>query len=135
MRTPRAAASSPVPTRCYRRLLVVMFGQSMEKVRKKVLGLPLVLSVVRCGAQAADIQAGKRIAAGACAACHGANGVSVSETTPNLAAQAGRLSRGAAQSVQGRHPQATGRDEPDGYYECDGDPAQRRRHCNCRGAL
>ena len=54
---------------------------------KKVLGLSLVLAGVQCGAQAADIEARKRIAAGACAACHGANGVSVSETTPNLAAQ------------------------------------------------
>ena len=36
---------------------------------------------------AADIEAGKAKAATVCAACHGANGVSVSGTIPNLAAQ------------------------------------------------
>src|SRR5919108_6142024 len=36
---------------------------------------------------AADIEAGKAKATTVCAACHGANGVSVSDTTPNLAAQ------------------------------------------------
>jgi len=38
-------------------------------------------------AQAADIGAGKELATGVCAACHGQNGVSVSDTIPNLAAQ------------------------------------------------
>jgi len=38
-------------------------------------------------AHAADIDAGKAKAATVCAACHGANGVSVSDTIPNLAAQ------------------------------------------------
>jgi cytochrome c553 len=38
-------------------------------------------------AQAADVDAGKATAATVCAACHGANGVSVSDTIPNLAAQ------------------------------------------------
>jgi cytochrome c553 len=38
-------------------------------------------------AHAADIEAGKAKAATVCAACHGANGVSVSDTIPNLAAQ------------------------------------------------
>jgi cytochrome c553 len=37
--------------------------------------------------QAADIEAGKAKAAAVCAACHGANGVSVSDNIPNLAAQ------------------------------------------------
>jgi cytochrome c553 len=36
---------------------------------------------------AADLDAGKQKAAQVCAACHGANGVSVSDTIPNLAAQ------------------------------------------------
>ncbi|HEX6828714.1 MAG TPA: c-type cytochrome, partial [Burkholderiales bacterium] len=36
---------------------------------------------------AADIDAGKAKVASVCAACHGAAGVSVSETIPNLAAQ------------------------------------------------
>src|SRR4029453_17418050 len=38
-------------------------------------------------AHAADIEAGKAKVATVCAACHGANGVSVSDAIPNLAAQ------------------------------------------------
>jgi cytochrome c553 len=38
-------------------------------------------------AHAADIEAGKAKVQGVCAACHGANGVSVSDTIPNLAGQ------------------------------------------------
>jgi len=53
---------------------------------KKMLGLSVVLAVAPF-AQAADIEAGKARAASVCAACHGANGVSVSDTIPNLAAQ------------------------------------------------
>ena len=37
--------------------------------------------------QAADIEAGKAKATAVCAACHGANGVSVADNIPNLAAQ------------------------------------------------
>ena len=36
---------------------------------------------------AADLEAGKAKAQSVCAACHGANGVSVSDTIPNLAGQ------------------------------------------------
>ena len=53
---------------------------------KKMLGLSVVLAVAPF-TQAADIEAGKARAATVCAACHGANGVSVSDTIPNLAAQ------------------------------------------------
>lgn len=53
---------------------------------KTVLGLSVVLAFTHL-AQAADIEAGKDMAAAVCAACHGANGVSVSDTIPNLAAQ------------------------------------------------
>ena len=53
---------------------------------KKVLGLALFLTVVQV-AQAANIEAGKDLATAVCAACHGANGVSVSDALPNLAAQ------------------------------------------------
>src|SRR5882672_4323596 len=49
------------------------------------LGIALVLLTPL--AQAADIEAGKAKVASVCAACHGANGVSVSDTIPNLAAQ------------------------------------------------
>jgi len=51
----------------------------------KKLGIALVLLTPL--AQAADLEAGKAKAASVCAACHGANGVSVSDTIPNLAAQ------------------------------------------------
>jgi len=53
---------------------------------KKVLGLSIAL-VLAPVSQAADIEAGRAKAAEVCAACHGANGVSVSDTIPNLAAQ------------------------------------------------
>jgi cytochrome c553 len=53
---------------------------------KKVLGLSIVLAITPV-AQAADIEAGKAKATAVCAACHGANGMSVSDTIPNLAAQ------------------------------------------------
>src|SRR3954470_16714609 len=49
------------------------------------LGIALVL--IAPLAQAADIDAGKTKVATVCAACHGPNGVSVSDTIPNLAAQ------------------------------------------------
>ena len=41
-------------------------------------------------ASAADVEAGKAKAAAVCAACHGAAGVSVSDTIPNLAGQKAR---------------------------------------------
>jgi cytochrome c553 len=53
---------------------------------KRLLGLSLFLVVAQV-AQAADIEAGKQLATTVCAACHGANGVSVSDAIPNLAAQ------------------------------------------------
>src|SRR5258707_15446749 len=61
---------------------------SMKERRslKKMFGLSVVLAVAPF-AQAADIEAGKARAASVCAACHGANGQSVSDTIPNLAAQ------------------------------------------------
>jgi cytochrome c553 len=51
---------------------------------KKVLAACIALAPA---AQAADIEAGKAKVATVCAACHGAAGVSVSDTIPNLAAQ------------------------------------------------
>jgi cytochrome c553 len=53
---------------------------------KKLLGLMVVVGVMSA-AQAADIEAGKAKVSTVCAACHGPNGVSVSDTIPNLAAQ------------------------------------------------
>jgi len=53
---------------------------------KTLLGLSVVLMIAPL-AHAADIEAGKAKVATVCAACHGASGVSVSDTIPNLAAQ------------------------------------------------
>jgi cytochrome c553 len=53
-----------------------------------VLGAALLAAApARAQAPAADIAAGKAKAEQVCAACHGANGVSVSATIPNLAGQ------------------------------------------------
>jgi cytochrome c553 len=53
---------------------------------KKLLALSAVV-VFSPFAQAADVAAGKARAAAVCAACHGVEGVSVSDAIPNLAAQ------------------------------------------------
>ena len=53
---------------------------------KRVLGL-LVAAAFAPTIGAADLEAGKAKVTQVCAACHGANGVSVSDTIPNLAAQ------------------------------------------------
>jgi len=53
---------------------------------KAVAGLSLVLLAVS-SAQGADIEAGKAKVQAVCAACHGANGLSVSDAIPNLAGQ------------------------------------------------
>ena len=53
---------------------------------KKMLGMSIVLAFAPA-AQAADIGAGKARVEAVCSACHGANGVSVSDTIPNLAGQ------------------------------------------------
>src|SRR5438477_5830806 len=49
--------------------------------------VPIVLALMSPSVIAADIEAGKAKVATVCGACHGANGVSVSDTIPNLAAQ------------------------------------------------
>jgi cytochrome c553 len=53
---------------------------------KSVLGMSLLLALPSLS-HAADIEAGKAKVATVCAACHGATGVSVSDSIPNLAAQ------------------------------------------------
>ncbi|MEC9368875.1 MAG: cytochrome P460 family protein [Pseudomonadota bacterium] len=49
--------------------------------------LALAIAALVEPAAAADVEAGKAKAQQVCAACHGANGVSVSDTIPNLAGQ------------------------------------------------
>jgi cytochrome c553 len=56
---------------------------------KLLTGLAVFLASL-ASASAADIEAGKAKAAAVCAACHGAQGVSVSDGIPNLAGQKSR---------------------------------------------
>src|SRR5262245_62707885 len=56
---------------------------------KAMIGFAMFLAIAQ-SAQAADIEAGKRLATTVCAACHGETGVSVSDTIPNLAGQRAR---------------------------------------------
>ena len=58
----------------------------MNKRNRILFAFTLTSSAVSM-ALAADQEAGKRKAQTVCAACHGANGVSVSDTIPNLAGQ------------------------------------------------
>ena len=51
------------------------------------IAVSIALLVFAATAPAADIEAGNATVAAVCAACHGANGVSVSDTIPNLAGQ------------------------------------------------
>jgi cytochrome c553 len=59
-------------------------------MRSTALFIGVCVLTWSAGAQAADIQAGKTLAVGVCAACHGATGISVSDTVPNLAGQRAR---------------------------------------------
>ena len=56
---------------------------------KAMIRFAMFLAVAQ-SAQAADIEAGKRLASTVCAACHGETGISVSDTVPNLAGQRAR---------------------------------------------
>ena len=53
---------------------------------RKIIGF-IAVALFAGAAQAADIEAGKAKVATVCAACHGPNGVSVSDAIPNLAGQ------------------------------------------------
>ncbi len=54
---------------------------------KKTIAISALLALATPALQAADLAAGKALVESVCAACHGANGVSVADTIPNLAAQ------------------------------------------------
>lgn len=56
---------------------------------KALIPLIVILASTQ-SAHAADIEAGKQLATTVCAACHGASGISVSDTVPNLAGQRAR---------------------------------------------
>jgi cytochrome c553 len=103
----RAASESPkgadttygLPSPCWRRYLVgkhenlKKVGQSivylLEERMNKAFGMCILLAMTPL-VQAADIEAGKARAVTVCAACHGANGLSVRDVIPNLAGQHAR---------------------------------------------
>ena len=53
---------------------------------KRWIGCLTVITAA-CGAQAADLGAGKAKVEAVCSACHGLNGISVTDAIPNLAGQ------------------------------------------------
>jgi len=55
--------------------------------KTRTMAVCAALALAAPASQAADPVAGKALVETVCAACHGANGVSVSDTIPNLAAQ------------------------------------------------
>lgn len=58
------------------------------RLKIRTLGLSLLcVASLPATVHAADIEAGKAKALAVCAACHGANGISVSDAIPNLAGQ------------------------------------------------
>src|SRR5207247_2388168 len=67
-------------------ILVATSSQGKELLLKSLLVLTALLMAAPL-ADAADLEAGRAKVATVCAACHGAAGVSVSDTIPNLAAQ------------------------------------------------
>jgi len=56
-------------------------------MRKSTIAAGIAAAAFVLPLQAADLEAGKAKAQAVCAACHGANGVSVSDSIPNLAGQ------------------------------------------------
>ena len=54
---------------------------------RQILSVPALALAAIAPANAADVAAGKATASAVCAACHGANGISVRATIPNLAGQ------------------------------------------------
>jgi cytochrome c553 len=89
---------------------------------KTLFGLILAALVVPL-AQAADIGAEKELATGFAAACNGQNGVSVSDTIPNLAAQRpAYLEARLKMFKDGTQTARSG--ESSGAHECDCKPAK-----------
>jgi cytochrome c553 len=64
-----------------------VFARFKEEAPMRRIPVVLAFLAAAGAAQAADLEAGKTKAAAVCAACHGANGVSVSDAIPNLAGQ------------------------------------------------
>src|SRR5262245_17951422 len=92
----------------------------------KTLTCVAAILIVTQSSQAADLEAGKRIASTVCAACHGATGISVSDTIPNLAGQRARYLEAQLKFFKDgtrKEPGAVSRP-----HERHCSPAQRLRH-------
>jgi cytochrome c553 len=74
------------------------------------LGIALLFAIP--AAHAADIEAGRAKVAMVCSACHGANGVSVSDTIPNLAAQRAGYIEGQLKAFKDGHRRAASTTSP-----------------------
>lgn len=72
----------------------------------KPLTAVCIAALATPAALAANIEAGKAKAETVCAACHGANGVSVSDTIPNLAAQRAGYIEGQLKAFKEGHRRA-----------------------------
>jgi cytochrome c553 len=66
---------------------ISLHSQSAALTVAPAMALALAMAAAPVGVLAADLAAGKARAEAVCAACHGANGVSVSDAIPNLAGQ------------------------------------------------
>ena len=101
---------------------------AMERIAIAVALPALALLAFSRPAPAADIEAGKAKVAAVCSACHGANGISVADTIPNLAGQRTGVPPGATEGAQGWHPQ-----EPGDERHCR--PVERDGHRERRGLV
>jgi cytochrome c553 len=84
---------------CYSFFSVSRDQNQEEAIMRIPLALLVLLAAVPI-ANAADIEAGRAKAAVVCAACHGALGVSVSDTIPNLAGQKTRYLEGQLKALK-----------------------------------
>ena len=88
----------------------------------------LTLLLLATAANAADIEAGKAKVQEVCAACHGAGGVSVSDTHPQPGWPESGLRREPVEGAEGWIAQER-------HHECDRKPIERSRYRQCRGIL
>jgi cytochrome c553 len=84
---------------CYSFFPVSKDQNQKEAIMRIPVGVLIMLAAAPI-ANAADIEAGRAKAALVCAACHGALGVSVSDTIPNLAGQKARYIEGQLKALK-----------------------------------
>src|SRR6185503_12090694 len=99
---------------CHGVLLRAMLASAHGKMRGGTMRKLAALCIAAFAplASAADVEAGKATATAVCAACHGANGVSVSDTIPNLAAQRAGYIEAQLKAFKDGHRRASGPTSP-----------------------